>query len=216
MKDALKIGYFCTGEQLDSLTHLNADLILVSSKVFPPIFYKRELSGADENVYRMGKFARKFNCPVIIAVKSDNFGITRRSAAVFQGGTLLAVVDAVTPFDKSEAPSFGYSVIKTAIGKIGIALSKDIADTDCLKALTLCKSELIIDPYADIYDFSLSNLVPTVSYITGLACVALGDGKCVSASSSGKIIYCSKKESGVFILPTKRVMRQKIINTYSN
>jgi hypothetical protein len=216
MKEALKIGYFCSSEVETDPSYLNADLVLVSSKAFPTLCYKRELSGNDENIYRMGRFALKFSAPVIIAVKSENFGSLRRSAVVFQDGKLLAVVDAATPFDKTEAPSFGYSVIKTKVGKIGIALSKDVADTDCLKALTLCQSELIINPYADIYDFSLLNLMPTVSYITGLPTVALGDGQCVSCSANGKIVYSSKKQIGAFILPTKRVMRKKTINTFSN
>ena len=216
MKEALKVAYFCSAQKADDPAYLNADLILVSSKVFPPLCYKRELSGSEENIYRMSRLALKFSAPVIVAVKSENFGAVRRSAVVFQDGKLIAVVDAVTPFDKTEAPSFGYSVIKTKIGKLGIALSKDVADTDCLKALTLCQSELIINPYADIYDFSLLNLMPTISYMTGLPTVALGDGALVSCASSGKLIYSSKEDSGAFVLPTKRVMRQKVINTFSN
>ena len=216
MKEALKIGYFCkVGESVDP-TYLNADLILVSSKAFPQLCYKKELSGGDDNIYRMGRFAKRFSAPVIIAVKSENFGSIRRSCVVSQDGKLLSVIDAVSPFDKTEAPSFGYSVLKTTVGKIGFALSKDVAEPDCLKALTLCQSELIINPYADIYDFSLTNLIPTISYITGLSCVALANDRCVSASPRGKLIYASKKESGVFLLPTKKIMRQKIIHTYSN
>ncbi len=216
MKDRLVVGYSLENPFEMADYFKDADIVLVGSKAFKTISFKREIEGKDTLLLDIGKFSKAVKAPVFAAFKTDNYGLLRRSVGAYENGRLLSISDATRTFESCEAPSFGYKVLKTSAGKIGVAVSKDVGDLDCLKALVLCESELIINLYADFYDFSLEKLTPTIGYLTGVPVLSLSQSSCVAATGTGNVVCNSSEAFYKFVLPTKRRIFTVTKKTFGN
>ncbi len=215
MKDKIKVSFSREFLPPKSGFYDGADLIVMERKAFSSVNYKRELGGVDETILTISGFSKNFTAPCLIALKTDNYGQIKRSVAVFERGKLLSISDANLPQDK-ETSSLGYKVVKTSLGKIGVAVSRDLKNPDCLKALTLCESELIVNLYADVYDFNMQALVPSLSYIYGVPIISCGAHGVICATGQGRTDFSSEKECAVFTLSTKRIAKEIPFRTYSN
>lgn len=215
MKDKLKVAFTREFLPIDSGFYDGADLIILERKAFLSLNYKRELGGEDETILTISKFSKGLSAPCFIALKTNNYGQIKRSVAVFERGKLLSISDANLP-QESETSSFGYKVVKTALGKIGVAVSKDILSPDCLKALTLCESELIVNLYADVYDFSMQALVPSLSYVYGVPIISCGAHGVIGVTGQGRTEFVCEKNRAVFTTSTKRMAKEVPIRTFSN
>lgn len=215
MKDKIKVAYSKKLGDITEEAFLTADLAILGRKCYDKLSYKEELEGKGLNFSSMCDFSRKISAPCFIAVKTDDYGRIKRSVAVFERGKLLAVCDA-NLVEKGESSSFGYKVVKTSIGKIGVAVSKDLLNTDCLKSLSLCESEVIVNLYVDIYDYDMKNLVPSIGYLYGLSVISCGAHGVVASDGTGKTCFSSSKDSGVFTLINKRKVKDITIKTISN
>lgn len=213
MKEKLTIGYLSNYQESESQVFDNADLILIGRRSFDTINFKRELNGTEDIFHKIGNISKKYNAPCFVAIKTDNYGLIKRSVGIFEKGKLLGICDATMPY-KGESPSFGYKICKTSIGKIGVAVAKDIKNLDCLKALYLCESDLIINLYADIYDFNMQTLIPSLSYLYGIPIISMGSHGVVASSAGGKIVYASEDKKGKFALSTRRTISQVLVKTY--
>lgn len=215
MKDKIKVAYSKEFIPFGEKTFSEADLVILGRRTYEKLSYKEELDGTSSNLADMRKFSKNISAPCFIAVKSDDYGRIKRSVAVFENGKLLAVCDA-NLVEKNEASSFGYKVVKTSVGKIGVAVSKDILNPDCLKSLSLCESELIVNLYVDIYDYDMTRLIPSLGYLYGLPIISCGAHGAVAADGTGKTCFCSLREKDDFTLFVKRKVKDVTVKTISN
>ena len=212
MKDKINVC-FCDSLNLDC-TNFDADLILIERRN-KTLNFKRELSGQDQNLLTLSNFSKKFASPIFVAVKTDNYGQQKRSVAVFERGKLLAICDANFPTEK-ESLSFGYKVIKTTLGKIGVLVSKDIICPDAIKSLVMCESELILNLFLDIYDFNVKSLIPSISYMYATPIISTGTHGVLACESRGRIGFFSENAQSTFQLYTKRNLKIATIKTCAN
>ncbi len=215
MKDIIKIAYSLTLPPEGDKLLKGADLVLIGRKAFPTLNYRRELSGQDTVLREMARLSKALAAPTAFEVLTDNYGQKRRSVALFEGGKLLSIADAQRPFDKGESPSSGVKIIRLKSLKVGIAVSHDVKNVEVLKALSICESDVIINLYADIYDYSMANLVSAVGYLFGTATVSLTPSKCLAAAPGGATVFGGDGERGVFDLPIKKRFKEEIIKTFT-
>ncbi len=215
MKDKLKIVFAKSYDpSYESALH-GCDVILFDRKAFPTVKIKRELSGQEENLIKMRALSKKFTAPMLVALKTESFGGFHRSIAVFEKGKLLSLSDANLP-DGGDKGSVGYKVTKTSVGKIGVAVSKDIKNPDCIKALTACESQIIVNLYVDLSDFKMPELIQSLSYLYGVPIISCGTHGVVASSSGGKLNFAAKLDFAEFFLDTKRTVKEKTYKTFSN
>lgn len=215
MKDKITICYLDDYLEPSDDFFNSTDLVIFGKNAFSELNYKRELKGIGETFYKMKDFSVKISVPCLFSLKTDDFGKIKKSAMVFERGKLLSVCEANLTKEK-ESPSFGYKVIKTSIGKLGVAVSDDIKNPDCLKALCLCGGEIILNLYAEIFDFNMQSLISSLAYLYGVPVISCGAHGVVAVTSKGKIEYYGNREKDRFCLQTKRFMREVVIKTYSN
>lgn len=215
MKDKLKIVFAKSYDPSYDDELKTCDIILFGRKAFPPIKIKRELSGQDENLVKIRALSKKLGATMLVALKTESFGSFRRSIAVLEKGKLLSLSDANLP-DGGEKGTIGYKVTKTSVCKIGVAVSKDIKNPDCIKALTACESQIIVNLYVDLCDFKMPELIRSLSYLYGVPIISCGTHGVVASSSGGKLNFAAKLDFAEFFLDTKRTVKEITYKTFSN
>lgn len=203
MKDKLTIVFLPDADGSDGKFSSGADIVLFGSRAFGILNYKEELKGNGGVIAKMIAISKSVAATCFFAVKTDNYGQIKKSVAVFSHGKLLSVCDACLS-SADEAPSFGVKTIKSAVGKMGVLVGRDLICPDLLKSLVICESELIIALYADIYDFSIQNLVPSLSYVYGTPIILAGANGIIAATASGKTEFFGKPQKSKFTLTVKR------------
>lgn len=215
MKEKIKVAYTEKYDYANERLFSEADLALLGGKSFPTINFKRELNGTDDSVVKILAISKRIKVPLVVALKTDNYGSVRRSVAIFEKGRLLSLSDANCA-NQGESPSIGYKVTKTSLCKIGVAVSKDVKNLDCIKALTLCESDVIINLYVDLYDFGMQTLVPTISYLFGVPLISCGAHGVIATTASGKIDFSTETGVASFTLNAKKSVKEVTVKTFSN
>lgn len=215
MKDKIKVYYsrFFTAQNAESFDE--RDLVIFGRKAFPELNYRKELKGGGDIISKMKSFSLKTSAPCLFTLKTDDYGRIRRSVFVYEKGKLSAISDANFP-KIGEASSIGYKVVKTAIGKIGVCVSDDLKNPDCIKALSLCESQIIVNLYADIYDFNMQSLVPSLAYVYGVPIISCGAHGVIFANAKGKTEYCKNLDEDAFFCSVKREVKEVTVKTYRN
>lgn len=213
MKDRIKVAFSKSSAVCDKVFS-DCDIAILGRKTFEKLTYKDELYNGGNSFSEMKKFSASVNAPCFIAVKTDDYGRIKRSVFVLEKGKLLAVCDANFG-EEAEASSFGYKVVKTSAGKIGVVVSKDLLNLDCLRSLVLCESQLIINLYVDIYDYDMRCLVPSLGYLYGLPVISCGAHGLIASDGTGKTCFCSVDDKDSFSLTTKRTIKEITVKTLS-
>lgn len=215
MKEKIKVYYSRFFTTRSTEVFKNCDLVIFGRKAFPELNYRKELKGGGDIISKMKSFSLKTSAPCLFTLKTDDYGRIKRSVFVYEKGKLSAISDANLP-KIGESSSLGYKVVKTSIGKIGVCVSDDLKNPDCIKALSLCESQIIVNLYADIYDFNMQSLVPSLAYVYGVPIISCGAHGVISASAKGKTEYCENLEDDDFFCSIKREVKEVSVKTYRN
>lgn len=215
MKDKIRVSFSRSYTPPESGFYEKSDLVLLERKAFSDINYKRELSGVDEKILKMSAFSKKLNAPCFIALKSDDYGQVKKSIAVFEKGNLLAILDANSCCN-GESATFGFRVLKTSVGRIGVLVSRDIKNVEAVKSLCMCESQLIVNLYADVYDFGMQSLVSSICYLYGVPIISCGVHGVIACTANGKIDFFSENDNANFLLSLKRSFKEVTLKTTQN
>lgn len=149
-----------------------ADLTIVPFGHLSEIDYKKELAGESGVLVKLGKIARNNGGSTLFCAPTDNHGIKKISAFLFEFGKLVSI------FDLNEggkySPSFGVGSFGQNGKKCGVLIGDDLFDCDLVKALSLCGSCLIIDLYPDFLSKNHVCAVNFYSYVYGLDFICVG------------------------------------------
>ena len=167
MSKRLKIAYLKT-ERLSYAQiecYVDSDIFAVIARDYSKICVKDELSGRSEKLLTLAKTLQKVKGLCFVPMTTDNFGVVRKSVAVFLSGKLIRLVDATLVDEKGFTSAFGYKTVTFGDVKIGVAVGRDLISDDCLKVFSLTDCDLIINLSGDFYDFSTETLVSALSYL---------------------------------------------------
>ncbi len=210
MVKGINVGYFIGEEvnfsQIEKLSKVDVAVFIL--KKFSFVSVKDELDNKTDNFVKMAEISKKLNGVVLFSLITDTFGTIRQSVAAFKGGTLDFIADCNRGNSKFTG-GYGYkSVGSKNIGKIGVAVGKDILDFQCIKTLSLCQNDAIINLSADVFDFSAKDLFSSLAYLSGMPIVTINKNKVVFCDAFGKVLLSSNEGFGIFFLPYKKRFSQ--------
>jgi|GEM_PF-2555394 len=209
MSKKITIAYLKTDflNEVNVKTGEDADAFLIASGNFKKVCIKDELSGRSEALLRLGRLTAAVKGVCFAALVTDNFGLLRKSVAVFERGKFIKLVDATLCEDKNYSPSYGYKTISSGGVRYGVAVGNDITDPACLNCLSMNDSDVIINLSADFYDYPTENLMSALSYLYGVTVASVGSDKTVVAER-GRIITSTSECVGKTEVTIKKIYRE--------
>ena len=110
----------------DELNGDRFDILAVGFRANERINYSKELRG-ETNTLKNFAEATKDGGALIYAIDTDNYGIIKHSAAVFENGKLLGISDMTESYsDTPYMPGANGKLYDLQCGKIGLAVGDDI------------------------------------------------------------------------------------------
>ncbi|MBP5177364.1 MAG: hypothetical protein ILP02_02135, partial [Clostridia bacterium] len=188
----------------------SADVVAIVDRGKGAVNLKDELSGKSDRLLKLARATKDVKGLSLVSLTTDNYGLIRRSIAVFEKGRIIAIADGVRYDEGGFSPSVGYKTVTVCGVKIGLAVGRDVIDRDALNCFSLCDVDVIIDLSADFYYFSVETLDAAVSYIGGWTVVCSGAFGCVAYSRGKKIIASIEKEI-LFDVSTDRSYREYVV-----
>ncbi len=215
MLKGINVGFFI-GEDITAVEiekFSAVDIAVFVLKKYSFVSVKSELDNKTDSFVKMAEISKKIKGAVLFSLITDTFGIIRQSVACFKLGKLDFIADCNRSSSRT-ASGFGYKsiAIKNA-GKVGVAVGKDILDYQCIKTLSLCGNDAIINLSADIFDFNMQELVSAIAYLNGMPIVSVNKTKIVFCDAFGKVLFSSSDNFGIVFLPFKKRFSQISIKT---
>lgn len=164
------------------------DLLLCGFNTKKRIRYGKELSGETNVLKDIAALSERKNLTIVAAFDTDNYGIIKHSACVFDRGKLLGISDmSVSLGDSPYMPGGSAKIFDTSAGKIGVAVGDDLYSYDLMRAFALCGAEAVIAVGRRQKREPDGIITRAYAYLTGLPIIALF-GKCaVSVNVKGEI-----------------------------
>lgn len=148
------------------------------------INYKKQYDGSSDELVEAGRLSEKLGGTTVFGGVSDNLGIKKLSAFVFNGAKLVSICD-MNDGDEKYSASFGYNILEICGKKTGIIVGNDVFCPDAVKALSLCGCVAIIDLYADFCENRARIAAEFYSFVYGVDFVAAGKKRSYYFASSG-------------------------------
>jgi len=193
----------------------DAQLTVVPYGVVDEIDYRKELKGETKELVSLGRVNRKTGGHCLVCAPSDNHGLKRLSAFLFEGGKLISIFD-LNDGNVKYSPSYGVGTFSAGGVKCGVLVGDDGYDPDLVKALSLCGTGVIINLYPDLLTEMHVISARFFSYVYGVDFIGVGKNSSVACRAGGIIqsgvTACDKAEIAVagesFDMPCKRLYRE--------
>ncbi len=184
------------------------DLTVVPFGVIGEIDYKKELGGETKELVKLGHLSKKQGNACLFCAPSDNHGLKRLSAFLFEKGRLSSIFD-VNDGSGKYSPSYGVGTFNVNGVKAGVLIGDDGFDCDLVKALSLCGCSAIIDIYPDFCNEKRENAACFFSYAFGIDYLSVGTDKTICCVAGGKKNTGGKfGGTEIYELPCKRLYRE--------
>lgn len=178
-----------------------ADLLIIAGER-KTIKYRKELSGESRELKNLAELSAKHISTVVCPFDTDNYGILRHSAGVFDNGKLLGISDMTVSYEDSPyMPGIGGNVYETACGKISLAVGDDFYSYELLRSYAVCGVNAVIA----IKSGSLADMDRIVlraySYLLGMPIILLSGDRCVASDVKGNILFDGNDEKEFEVTP---------------
>ena len=194
------------------------DLLINGFNDCKKIRYSKELKGETSTLKQLTLMSEKGKKTLISAFDTDNFGIIRHSAGVFDKGKLLGISDMTVCYDDSVyMPGGGGKLYDTACGKIAVAVGDDIYSFGLFKSFAVFGAEITVAVCNQRKKEINSILIRAYSYLLGVPTVLLFNGGAYIADVNGDLLTVGEKDESVinvepyteFILKTAKSRLKK-------
>lgn len=177
-------NHFPTSESLKG----DYDLFINGFNGCERVSYRKELKGESNNLKEIATLSKKYDKSIISAFDTDNYGIIKRSAGVFDKGKLLGVSDATVSYEYSGyMPSAGGKLYDLSCGKIALAVCDDIYSFGLFKSFAVCGAELTIAITNDTKKEINSILIRAYSFLLGVPTILLFCGGAYISDVKGNL-----------------------------
>ncbi|MBR1676788.1 MAG: hypothetical protein IJ706_05700 [Clostridia bacterium] len=137
----MRIKVFSFDEQISG-----GDFDLAVNGFLPkPVRYKRELSGESNVLKELAELSKNVGAAIVCPFDTDNYGIMKKSAGVFEGGKLLGISDMNVAYaDSPYMPSASGKIYSVGGDKFALAIEDDMYSYEILKAYAICGADAVI------------------------------------------------------------------------
>ena len=150
--------------------------------------YSKELNGQTSKLKRLCALSEKYGKVIISAFETDNYGILKQSAGVFEKGKLLGISDMTATYDcEYYMPGSGGKLYQTQKAKIGIAVGDDLYSFGLFKALAVCGAEIIVATTNFKKKEINSIIARAYAYLLGVPIILLFKGGAYATNTDGSL-----------------------------
>ena len=163
------------------------------------IKYAKELNGETNTLKTFCKLSEKYDKTIITAFDTDNYGIIKHSAGVFDRGKLLGITDMKVAYhDNGYMPGCGGCLYDANNTKIALAVGDDVYSFGLFKSFAVCGAEITIAVCKQTKKEINSILVRAYSYLLGVPTILLFNGGAYLSDINGNLTVAEKGKEDVF------------------
>ncbi|MBE5743043.1 MAG: hypothetical protein E7360_07010 [Clostridiales bacterium] len=207
------VNDFPTQEVLDG----EYDLLINGFNCCEKVKYSKELKGETARLKHLASLSQKHEKTIVSAFDTDNFGIIRHSAGVFDNGKLLGISDMTVSYeDSGYMPGGGGKLYDVKCGKIAVAVGDDIYSFGLFKSFAVCGAEITVAICNQKKKEINSILIRAYSYLLGVPTVLIFDGGAYLSNVNGDLTVATKDTDIIeiepyteFILKTSKLRLKK-------
>ena len=151
--------------------------------------YSKELNGQTSKLKTLCQLSEKHDKVIISAFDTDNYGILKQSAGVFEKGKLLGISDMTAVYDyDGYIPGSHGKLYQTQKAKIGLAVGEDLYSFGLFKALAVCGAEIIVAP-TNFKKKEINSIISRAyAYLLGVPILLLFKGGAYAANTGGNLV----------------------------
>ncbi|HBF86507.1 MAG TPA: hypothetical protein DDW54_02380 [Clostridiales bacterium] len=173
----------------------DCDILVNGFNTRERVKYGKELSGDTTVLKDIAALSEKYSLTIISAFDTDNYGIIRHSAAVFDKGKLLGISDMTTAYEDSPyMPGGSGKLFDTSAGKIGVCVGDDIYQYDLIRSFAVCGAEVVVSVRREKPKEIDGVLLRAYAYLTGLPILMLADKKRLAADVKGDLVEITSED----------------------
>ncbi len=188
-----------TFNRADTALDEHYDLLAAGFDENETISYSKELRGETNALKELAKMTENIDKALIYAVDTDNYGIIKHSAAVFENGKLLGISDMTVSYSyDSYMPGANGKLYDLKCGKIGVGLGDDITSFELMRAFAICGAEAVIILQKSNTKEMSGILIKAYAYLLGIPFMLIGKNSVIAADPQGKPVYGD--ENGIYEL----------------
>ncbi len=169
----------------------NADLFVFGFNGIGEVSYEKELRNETSFFEDAAVFSKACKTVVVCGCVTDTRGLKRKSVLVAENGRLSGVSDMMNAIDGEVCSGASLRIYDTKLGRMGIIVAEDLRFPEITQALSVCGCDFIVCPFGGMSDGIQSVLLRAHAYCYGTPILFCGDGYCMLADSSGKIVFAS-------------------------
>lgn len=150
--------------------------------------YSKELSGETSRLKDLADYSEKTEKTLISAFDTDNYGIIKHSAGVFDNGKLLGISDMTVSYSASPyMPGAHGKLYSSSAGKIAVAIGDDIFRFELFKSFAICGAETVIVIRNDDAQEIHTVLTRAYAYLLGFPILLVNKNNACSINVKGEI-----------------------------
>ncbi len=177
----------------------DCDLVVMGFDGNEAIKYSKELRGETNKLKQLAAYSETIEKTIVSAFDTDNYGIIKHSAGIFDDGKLLGISDmTVSISDSPYMPGAHGKLYDTAAGKFAVAIGDDLFRFELFKSFAICGAEsVIVIRKGNLIEIN-TILLRAYSYLLGLPILLVCKDKSVATTVKGELVVQS--ENNVFEL----------------
>ncbi len=163
------------------------------------INYGSELKGDSNRLKQLAVYSETTGKTVVSAFDTDNYGIIKHSAGVFDDGKLLGVSDMTVAMSNGPyMPGAFGKLYDTRSGKFAVAIGDDLYRYELFKSFAVCGADFVVAmKKSDVEDINYS-ILRAYSYLLGFPILLVCKNRAIATDVQGNLI--PRNEDGVFEL----------------
>lgn len=187
----MKVKVFIPGTDIIKKAHKNQDYDIVVNgfNQTERIRYSKELNGETCRLKTLAECSENTAKTYICAFDTDNYGIIKHSAGVFDCGKLLGISDMTVAYSGSPyMPGAHGKLYDTKSGKIAVAIGDDLYRYELFKSFAVCGAEAVIAIRQDGSSEMNGVLLRAYSYLLGFPILLVSKDKAIASNVKGELI----------------------------
>ena len=187
----MKVKVFIPGTDIIKKAHKNQDYDIVVNgfNQTERIRYSKELNGETCRLKTLAECSENTAKTYICAFDTDNYGIIKHSAGVFDCGKLLGISDMTVAYSGSPyMPGAHGKLYDTLAGKFAVAIGDDLYRYELFKSFAVCGAEFVVVIRKGDASEINTVLLRAYSYLLGFPILLVCNDKALCSNVKGEIV----------------------------
>ncbi len=165
------------------------NLVVMGFNGAEKVKYSKELSGESTRLKDLAAYSESSEKTLVSAFDTDNYGIIKHSAGVFDCGRLLGISDMTVAYsDSPYMPGAHGKLYDSSSGKIAVAIGDDVFRFELFKSFAVCGAEAVIVVRKGEATEMNKILIRAYSYLLGFPILLVCKDKAVASDVKGDLI----------------------------